>query len=119
MSLREKLIFFGIIIAIFCIVLFGFIFPAEEILKSEKSSFLKLKSPTVACSTLENFNNMVRFSENKDYVSAEKYLDTKKCERLESGVELEVVDADQPGTLVVKPKDRSIHLFISSATTGN
>jgi len=59
MSLRDKILFFGIIIALFIFVLFGFIFPAEDKLKSD-NPFIKLKSPEVACSTLENFINMVR-----------------------------------------------------------
>ena len=77
MSLRDKILFFGIIIALFVFVLFGYIFPAEEKLKTE-NPFIKLKSTGVACSTLENFINMASFLENKDYVSAEKYFDTKK-----------------------------------------
>ena len=62
---------------------------------------------------------MVRFSENKDYVSAEKYFETKKCERLESGTVVKVIDTTQPDTLVVKPQDRVIHLYVSSAISGN
>ena len=116
MSLRDKILFFGIIVALFCTVLFGFIFPAEEKLKTE-NPYIKLKYPGVACSTLDNFNNMVSFSENKDYASAQKYLDTKKCERLEAGTEVKVIKTDYPGTIVVKPKDRSIHLYIPSHIT--
>jgi len=108
MSLRDKILFFGIIIALFIFVLFGYIFPAEDKLKS-KNPFIKLKSPEVACSTLENFINMVSFLENKDYVSAEKYLDTKKCERVK------IIGPAGPDSFVVRPEGRSIHLFISSS----
>lgn len=114
MSLRDKILFFGIIIALFLVVLFGFIFPAEEKLKSD-NPFVKLKSPGVACSTLENFINMASFLENKDNVSAEKYLDTKKCERLEPGTVVKVIDPAGPDSFIVRPEGRSIHLFISSS----
>ncbi len=114
MSLRDKLIFFGIIVALFGITLFVYIFPAEKKLKSEGPVILKLDSPQVACSTLENYINMLRFSENNDYDSAKKYFDTKKCERLEAGTEVKVINMDFPDIFKVKPLDRSIHLYISS-----
>ena len=115
MSLRDKILFFGIIIALFSIVLFGFIFPAEEILKSDDPSFIELKSSEVACSTLENFINMKSFLENKDNVSADKYFDTKKCERLEPGTVIKIIDPAGPDSLVVRPEERSIHLYVSSS----
>ncbi len=114
MSLRDKILFFGIIIALFIFVLFGYIFPAEDKLKSE-NPFIKLKSPGVACSTFENFINMASFLENKDYVSAEKYLDTKKCEHLEPGTGVKIIGPAGPDSFVVRPEGRSIHLFISSS----
>ena len=77
MSLRDKLIFFGIIVALFGITLFVYIFPAEKILKSDDPVFITLKTPRVACSTLENYKNMLGFSEKKDYESAKNYFDTK------------------------------------------
>ncbi len=114
MSLRDKILFFGIIIALFIFVLFGYIFPAEKKLKTE-NPFIKLKSTGVACSTLEKFINMVSFLENKDYVSAEKYFDTKKCERLEPGTGVKIIGPAGPDSIIVRPEGRSIHLFISSS----
>jgi len=115
MSLRDKIIFFGIIIALFSIVLFGFIFPAEEILKSDDPSFIELKSPEIACSTLDNFINMKSFLENKDKVSVDDYLDNKKCEPLETGTVVKIINPAGPDSLVVKPEGRPIHLYISSS----
>lgn len=114
MSLRDKILFFGVIIALFVFVLFGYILPAEDKLKSD-NPYIKLKSPGVACSTLENFINMVSFLENKDYVSAEKYLDNKKCEHLEPGTGVKIIGPAGPDFFVVRPEGRSIHLFISSS----
>ena len=39
----------------------------SKLYKITENEFIELKSPTIACSTLENFNNMVSFSENKDF----------------------------------------------------
>ena len=117
MSLRDKIIFFGIIIVLFSIVMFGFIFPAEEILKTdkEKNQLVKLKSQGVACTTLDNFVNMRNSIENQDNISTEKYLDTKKCERLEQGTAVKIIDPAGPDSLVVQPEGRTIHLYISSS----
>lgn len=119
MSLREKVIFFGIIVALFGITLFVYIFPAEKKLKSDDPVFIILKSPHVACSTLDNYKNMLSFSDNQDYDSANKYFDTKKCERLEAGTEVRVINMDYPDIIIVKPVDRPIHLYISSAISNN
>lgn len=119
MSLRDKLIFFGIIVALFGITMFVYIFPAEKKLKSDDPVFVTLKSPQAACTTLKNFINLKKFSEEKDYGSAEKYFETGKCERLNAGTEVRLISNDQhPDILVVKPVDRSIHLYISSAISG-
>ena len=117
MTLREKLIFFGIIVALFGITLFVYIFPAEKKLKSDDPVFLTLKSPEAACSTLDNFYNLKKFSEDKDYASAEDYFKTNKCERLEAGTELRLINNDHPDVIIVKPVDRPIHLYISSAVS--
>ncbi len=114
MSLRDKILFFGVIIALFVFVLFGYILPAEDKLKSD-NPYIKLTSPGVACSTFENFINMVSFLENKDYVSADKYLDNKKCERLEPGTGVKIIGPAGPDSIIVRPEGRSIHLFISSS----
>ncbi len=114
MSLRDKFIFFGIIAALFVITLFVYIFPAEKKLKSDDPVFIKLKSPHVACSTLDNYKNMLSFSENQNFDSANKYFDTKKCERLETGTEVRLINTDYPDVIIVKPVDRPIHLYISS-----
>lgn len=114
MSLRDKILFFGIIVALFGITMFVYIFPAEKKLKSDDPVFIKLNSPQVACSTLKNYINMLSFSENKDYDSAKKYFETKKCERLEAGTELRLINKDIPDIITVKPVDRPIHLYISS-----
>ena len=118
MSLRDKIIFFGIIIALFSVVMFVYIFPAENILKNDekKRQLVNLNSPGVACSTLDNFVNMRNFLENNDNISAKKYLDTKKCERLEQGTAVKIIDPAGPDTLIVQPKGRPIHLYISSST---
>ena len=66
---------------------------------------------------IDNFYNLKKFSEDKDYASAEDYFKTNKCERLEAGTELRLINNDHPDVIIVKPVDRPIHLYISSVVS--
>ena len=112
MSLRNKVIFFGTIVAVFALALIFLVIPS--VTNPDKAEYIKLDAPVIACSTIENFGNMLAFSAGKDYKSAEEYLDKNYCEKLPKGIEVKFINYSAYDSAVIRPKERKIHLFVPS-----
>ena len=112
MSLRNKIIFFGTIVVVFAFGIKVLIIPS--LTNPDKEKYIKLDSPVIACTTIENYKEMLDFSADKNYKSAEEYLNKNLCERLQKGTEVKFIDYSAFDSAVIKPKDRNIHLFTHS-----
>jgi len=113
MSLRNKIIFFGTIILVFGFALLVLIYP-NAIQQKGDEKLLELNSPMIACASIDNYKDMLKFSELREYESAQKYIDKNLCERLETGTKVLFIKSAESGIEIVRPAGRTIHLYIAS-----